>query len=131
MLIAKQLDHVALQVADLDASVAFYRDVLCLPPMERPAFDFPGAWFRIGTTQELHLIAGRQAPVDSDRRGGHFAIRIESPDAWEAHLDQNNAVRLPRKPRPDGASQTFVRDPDGHWIELSCLEGVVDNASQD
>jgi hypothetical protein len=25
---------------------------------------------------------------------------------------------LPRKTRPDGASQLFLRDPDGHVIEL-------------
>lgn len=125
MLSVNQLDHVALQVTHLETSVRFYRDVLCLPPMERPDFDFPGAWFRIGITQELHLIEGDQAPVDRDHRGGHFAVRVASPDAWEAHLDEQNAHWLPRKLRPDGASQTFVRDPDGHWIELCCLDGIV------
>ncbi len=37
----RQLDHVALHVADVDASVVFYRDTLKLPAMDRPAFDFP------------------------------------------------------------------------------------------
>ena len=31
----RQLDHVALHVADVDTSIAFYRDTLKLPVMER------------------------------------------------------------------------------------------------
>jgi catechol 2,3-dioxygenase-like lactoylglutathione lyase family enzyme len=114
----KQLNHVALHVADVDSSVRFYRDVLCLPPMDRPAFDFPGAWFRLGIDQELHLIGDRNLPVHSGHRGTHVAFIVEDLDRWEEHLDAMNATRLPRRVRPDGAHQTFVQDPDGHWIEL-------------
>ena len=117
-MIVKQLDHVALHVADVDTSVGFYRDVLQLPQMERPNFDFPGAWFRLGGTQELHLIGDRSAPVNSHHRGGHFALMVEDLDAWESQIDRHQAHRLPRKTRPDGALQTFVEDPDGNWIEL-------------
>lgn len=113
-----QLNHVALHVADVDVSVAFYRDVLSLPVMDRPDFDFPGAWFRLGIDQELHLIGDRDQPVHSHHRGGHFALVVENLDQWETHLDQHGAQRLQRKTRPDGAEQTFVKDPDGHWVEL-------------
>lgn len=51
-----QLNHVALHVADVSASVRFYSDVLKLEEIPRPAFRFPGAWFRLGVDQELHLI---------------------------------------------------------------------------
>jgi catechol 2,3-dioxygenase-like lactoylglutathione lyase family enzyme len=117
----QQLNHVALHVADVDASVAFYRDVMMLPQLPRPAFDFPGAWFRLGPDQELHLIGGRSGPVQSHHRGGHLALVVDDLDAWEAQLDACRAMRLPRKTRPDGALQTFVQDPDGHWIELCVL----------
>ncbi|TWU05050.1 VOC family protein [Stieleria varia] len=113
-----QLNHVAIHVADVAKSVEFYRDVLKLPQMDRPAFDFPGAWFRLGVDQELHLIGDRELPVHSHHRGGHFALIVSDLDAWESHLDAMNATRLARKTRPDGALQTFVSDPDGHWIEL-------------
>lgn len=113
-----QLDHVALHVADVDVSVAFYRDVLKLPAMPRPAFDFPGAWFRLGETQELHLIGDREAPVQSHHRSGHFALMVEDLDEWEANIDAHGAHRMDRKTRPDGALQTFVRDPDGNCVEL-------------
>lgn len=114
----RQLNHVALHVADVDKSVRFYRDVLQLPMMARPAFDFPGAWFRLGDDQELHLIGERTLPVHSHHRGGHLALLVTDLDQWEAQLDACGATRLPRKQRPDGAFQTFVQDPDGHWIEL-------------
>ena len=114
----RQLDHVALHVADVETSVVFYRDTLKLPLMDRPAFDFPGAWFRLGPNQELHLIGDRDQPVHSHHRGGHFALMVDDLDQWENHIDARGAVRLARKTRPDGALQTFVQDPDGHWIEL-------------
>ncbi len=114
----RQLNHVALHVADVGKSVVFYRDAMMLPMMDRPAFDFPGAWFQLGVDQELHLIGDRDVPVHSHHRGGHFALQVDSLDQWEHHLDAYGATRMPRKTRPDGALQTFVRDPDGHWIEL-------------
>lgn len=118
-----QLNHVALHVADVDASVGFYRDVLKLPRIERPAFDFPGAWFRLGADQELHLIGDRDKPVHSHHRGGHLALLVDQLDEFESHLDACGAKRLARKTRPDGALQTFVQDPDGHWVELCVLPG--------
>ena len=114
----RQLNHVALHVADVPRSVAFYRDVLSLPVMDRPDFDFPGAWFLLGEEQELHLIGDRELPVHSHHRGGHMALTVDDLDVWESHLDSHNATRRPRQTRSDGALQTFVQDPDGHWIEL-------------
>ncbi len=118
---ALELNHVALHVEDVAKSVTFYRDVMKLPIMARPDFDFPGAWFRLGKNQELHLIGDRNQPVHSHHRGGHFALMVDCLDEWESHLDAHRAVRLDRKKRPDGALQTFVQDPDGHWIELCKL----------
>ena len=61
----------------------------------------------------------------SHHRGGHFALIVDCLDEWENHLDAHQAVRLDRKNRPDGALQTFVQDPDGHWIELCKVPGVT------
>lgn len=113
-----QLNHIALHVADVERSVAFYRDVLRLAPIPRPAFSFPGAWLRIGADQELHLIGERTAEVVSGNRGNHFALLVDDLDAWEQHLVTSQASFLPRRRRPDGAWQIFVIDPDGHYVEL-------------
>ncbi|TWU24036.1 fosfomycin resistance protein FosB [Novipirellula galeiformis] len=116
-----ELNHIAIHVADVQESIAFYRDAMRLPQLDRPAFDFPGAWFQLGERQELHLIGDRRTPVHSHHRGGHFALQVDSLDEWETQLDKFEATRMPRQTRPDGALQTFVQDPDGHWIELCSL----------
>jgi lactoylglutathione lyase len=117
------LDHVALHVADVERSVAFYRDVLRLEPIPRPAFTFPGAWFRLGKKQELHLIGGRQREVISHNRGNHFALTVDDFDAWEQYLIENKVHIAPRRTRPDGALQLYVIDPDGHYVELCTPPG--------
>ena len=113
-----QLNHVAIHVADVEKSVVFYRDVLRLTPIPRPAFSFPGAWFRLGADQELHLIGERKQEVVSHNRGNHFALLVDDIDAWERHLTERRANFAPRRLRPDGAQQIFVIDPDGHYVEL-------------
>ena len=118
-----QLNHVALHVADVEKSAAFYRDVLHLEPIPRPAFSFPGAWFRLGADQELHLIGGRSQEVNSHNRGNHFALLVDDFDAWEKYLIENRVNFLPRRFRPDGALQLYVVDPDGHHVELCTLPG--------
>jgi catechol 2,3-dioxygenase-like lactoylglutathione lyase family enzyme len=120
-----ELNHVALRVADVARSCEFYERVLRLPPMPRPAFDFPGAWFRLGPTQELHLIGRRDEPVSAGPRGNHFALQVDDLTEWQRHLQQSGANFHPRQQRPDGASQIFVRDPDGHYIELFTPPGQV------
>jgi catechol 2,3-dioxygenase-like lactoylglutathione lyase family enzyme len=113
-----ELNHVAIYVTDVERSSKFYREVLRLEPMPRPAFTFPGAWFRLGATQELHLIGNRGSPFVKSNENNHFALRAVDLDAWERHLSETGAQFAPRKKRPDGAWQVFLRDPDGHVIEL-------------
>jgi lactoylglutathione lyase len=120
-----QLNHVAIHVADVERSVRFYRDVLGLEPMERPAFPFPGAWFRIGVDQELHLIGDAQYPALRQHRGNHFALLVGDIAAWEIRLAEFKVPHAARRIRPDGAYQVFLTDPDGHHIELCTLPGVA------
>jgi lactoylglutathione lyase len=121
-----QLNHVALHVADVDRSVRFYRDVLQLTPIPRPAFTFPGAWFRLGVDQELHLIGERTKEVVSHNRGNHFALLVDDFSAWEQRLTECGASFLPRRTRPDGALQLFIIDPDGHYVELCTPPAATD-----
>jgi lactoylglutathione lyase len=113
-----ELNHVAIHVRDVEIACEFYQKVLKLERLPRPAFTFPGAWFRLGSQQELHIIGERREPVQSHHRGEHFALRVDNVDQWENHLREVNADFRPRKMRPDGAWQVFVSDPDGHFIEL-------------
>ena len=118
-----QLNHVALHVADVERSCDFYQRVLRLEPMPRPAFSFPGAWFRLGQDQELHLIGERRAEVVSHNRGNHYALMVDDIDAWEEYFQREKIEYLPRRTRPDGAYQIYLIDPDGHYIELCTPPG--------
>lgn len=120
-----QLNHVAIHVHDVAQSCRFYTEVLRLEPIPRPAFSFPGAWFRLGADQELHLIGQRDEAVHSHYRGNHFALMVDDLDAWERYFHKNRIDYLPRRVRPDGAYQVYLTDPDGHVIELCTPAGTV------
>jgi len=114
------IDHVAFHVADLDVSRRFYGETLGLPEKDRPDFSFPGAWYAVGDTQELHLI--QRPPKESPYtvpRERHVALAVDDLAAAEARLRDAGCDVQPAKPRPDGVMQLFVRDPDGHVIELA------------
>ncbi|HEY3757951.1 MAG TPA: VOC family protein [Opitutaceae bacterium] len=114
-----ELNHVAIAVSDVPRSVRFYRDALGLLEIPRPAFNFPGAWFRVGSNQELHLIGGHAGPVAAAKRGeGHFALRVPDLATAEQTLRARHAPFDGPMRRPDGARQIFLADPDGNVIEL-------------
>ena len=117
-----ELNHIALHVSDVKKSIIFYKEVLEFEQLStRPAFDFDGAWFRLGQYQELHLIEGRDYEVNSHSRKTHFALKVESAKEIEVFLKSKNLELVGPKPRPDGALQIFITDPDGYWIEFTEL----------
>jgi len=59
----QRLDHVNIRTANLDAMVAWYRDMLGLETGPRPGFAFPGAWLYAGEHAIVHLIGRDVAPA--------------------------------------------------------------------
>ena len=115
------LNHVGIHVEDVARSEAFYREVLGLQNIPRPELDFPGAWLKLGAAQELHLI-GKNSNPDNPPRERHFALEVEDASAWAERLLRLGIDHQGPGQRPDGALQIFLRDPDGHVIELCELQ---------
>lgn len=113
-------NHVALSVANIDSSARFYREVIGLEPIPVPdELKAIRSWFKIAPGQELHLLAGRSAPVaNNDRNGAHFALSILNADPVEAYLKQKG-IPYHRQQRFDKAWQIYITDPDGYVIELN------------
>lgn len=123
MLVVETLHHVSIPVTDLERSKHFYGQLLGLPEIVRPPFDFPGAWYQLGDRQ-LHLIVNASAGTlrgssDVDSRDGHYAIRIRS---YRETLDHLRAQGIPCRERPKNLTpwpQIYVVDPDGNVLELN------------
>lgn len=116
------LDHIVLSVADVDRSLAFYRDLLQLP-VEREAD------FRAGTRPFLSVRIGTSLidllPTETPTLGlDHLCLAVEGLQdeelvAWLRDHD----VPVQRGPvEVDGArgvgTAVYVTDPDGHTVEL-------------
>ena len=67
------LDHVSLAVRDLERSIAYYRDVLGLHRITRPAFKSSGAWMASGMSwmsMSSMTSARRKHPLFSSAKTG-------------------------------------------------------------
>ena len=112
-------NHVALHVKDIAASTKFYKEVMGLEPVAVPdSLKAIRSWFKLGTDQQIHLLAGRNFDVKNDRNGGHFALFVTSITAAEKYLTQHK-MSFQKQVRFDGAVQIYVADPDGYLIELN------------
>jgi glyoxylase I family protein len=117
MIKVKDVHHVALVVRDLQKCTRFYSEVLGLKTLERPPFDFPGHWYLVGSTRQLHLMVFEEKIPVTMR---HFAIEVG--DFEETVNDLNSKgieiVDGPGK-RVDGSDYLFCKDPDGNLIEIT------------
>ena len=112
--------HVAVTVTDLDASAAWYEDVLGLVVLFREegdarravVFGFPGGGHAVG----LVWHAGSEGKFDPRRVGlDHVSFvvdRREDLDAWTARLDERGIEHSGAIDVPPGAIVNF-KDPDG------------------
>jgi catechol 2,3-dioxygenase-like lactoylglutathione lyase family enzyme len=127
------LHHVSLPATDLERSVRFYREIVGLRQIERPPFNFPGAWFAIGESQQLHLIVYEGTTFRGQKgintRDGHFAVRVPSYRAaveflkakgYREDADPLDMLSLRLQPHATaGFPQIYILDPDRNVIEIN------------
>ena len=125
----KQLDHVVLRVRDIEASLAFYQDVLgCTLDKVQEKI---GLWQVRAGASLIDLVpldgllgqAGGAGPAREGRNLDHFAIQIEPFDdaAIRAHLAIHKVAVTQSGTRygAEGSGPSiYVEDPDGNTVEL-------------
>ncbi len=116
-----RVHHVARVTQRPDESCAFYRDVLGFREIQRPGFDFRGAWlFNYGL--QIHIIQndGRSPDPSNeiDTRFNHLALEVEDLDEAKNRLRQNGIIYR-EQVNAGGIHQVFFHDPDGHVIEIA------------
>jgi catechol 2,3-dioxygenase-like lactoylglutathione lyase family enzyme len=119
----KELHHVSLTVTDLERAKHFYSNILCLKEIQRPDFDFPGAWYEI-EGQQLHLIElPSSQTIRQDKRissrEGHFALKVMDYNETLNWLKEKEVELLEKPNSISGFAQIFCADPDGNLIELN------------
>lgn len=121
---ATDLHHLAIKTDDVDATVAFWNDVLGSHSVDRPDFGFPGAWLQFGTTM-IHLYGGDAA---LNRDGGHdtgsaaidhVALSATGFDEMRTLLIEKNFDWRQMDIPSFKLWQLFVHDPNGVLVELN------------
>ena len=132
------VNHVGLTVSDLDASVAFYRDVVGMS-MQLPPYRTGGDWFdaltgNSGAVIEVAMLragslvlqlvqyheGGDPAGMTGHERVGNVHLSIDVDDVAAKHAslaathDPTPIVELPFP----GARSFYVGDPDGIPVEF-------------
>ena len=121
------LDHVGIAVSDLQASLAFFRDVLGLhvDSTEDVASQRVRATFLNAGASTLEMLEA--TTPDSaiakfiERRGPgmhHIALRVEDIDAALAHLKSRGVRLIDDQPRPgaEGALVAFIHPSAAHGV---------------
>lgn len=123
--LATTLNHIALNVVDLEKSTAFYKDVLNLQMIPEPFHDGLHTWFSIGGNAQLHLIQRATETIEHNKNT-HLCFSVKSMDDFIATLDKYNIDRInwtgdSKEPtlRVDGVKQIYFQDPDGYWVEVN------------
>jgi lactoylglutathione lyase len=117
--------HVALKVADLERSLAFYRDNLGFAEMLRLHNDDGSVWLiylRITDTQYLEIFPGAEndrAPGWNANGVNHMCLAVDDLDRTVAEIKAAGIVLTSEiKTGLDHNRQAWLEDPDGNRIEL-------------
>lgn len=133
-MIVSGLFHVAIKTNDLDATRAFYCDVLGLKEVFRPDFGYPGAWISCplpGGQAIIHIYAGGpalgadgRAPVGSAAID-HISLSCVSYHQFRARFQETGLEFREFLVPGTTLWQLFVYDPSGVQFELT-FEGSAE-----
>ena len=148
--------HIAIETADMERSIAFYRDLFDMKLTERhaagevPTIPVALAFLRSGINHHDLVIShdpkkAYRARTKDDLNDGlpgfhHFAYEYLDRESWLAQLQKvkdlgieiirGPIVHSPWHPRGEGSwgenESFYVLDPDGHRVEMFCDMGTIE-----
>jgi catechol 2,3-dioxygenase-like lactoylglutathione lyase family enzyme len=125
------VDHLVLNVADVEAMIAFYRDALLLVPERVEAYrrgEAPFPSMRLNADSIIDLFTkelwdGPDVRVPGRENLNHFCITLSSGD-WAALHDRLAALSVgievgpvPRWGAHGVGTSIYFRDPEGNLVE--------------
>jgi extradiol dioxygenase family protein len=127
------LDHIVLNVADVDRSLRFYCDVLGATPERVDAYRAGKVLFPSVRLCEDTLIDLASPSLWSGERSGvpnlnHFCVSVGLGD-WHPLLARLEQAGVPMKAGPmtlwgahGDATAYYLEDPDGNQLEIRCYD---------
>ena len=111
------LDHIAVDVKNLEEALRFYTGILGLKERKTPDnVKAQGVlWLQWDDGSVFHLVKseGMSPPIL-----GHLAISVEDADAWREQITATGTEIESPKVQVYNANRFFVRDPSGNRIEF-------------
>lgn len=123
----RSLEHALVLTDDIEATRAFYCDVLGFETGERPDLPFPGYWLYLEGVPCLHVAERAAYAAQLERMGlpradgpvDHLAFAAGDHDALAARLEAAGIPAVANDVPAAGIRQLFFDDPNGVRIELS------------
>jgi catechol 2,3-dioxygenase-like lactoylglutathione lyase family enzyme len=121
------LEHALVLTDDLEATRAFYCDVLGFETGDRPDLPFPGYWLYLGGVPCLHIAERAAYETQLERMGlrradgsvDHLAFAATGHGALAARLAAAGVPTVANDVPAAGMRQLFLEDPNGVRIELN------------
>ena len=114
--------HTCLNVADVDRSVEWYTENLDFEAswgFETPDGETVNRYVADENGVELQLSDTEgQEPAEAGDLWDHLAVKVDDVDAAFEAIDHHGVVKAPADQPAAGARTAFVKDPDGHVVEL-------------
>ncbi|MCX2745397.1 VOC family protein [Mangrovivirga sp. M17] len=120
------LQHVTIVVTNFEESKYFYTKVLMLKPIKADWLPEKQMFISLGDNLELHMGEVEGVEVNPNSFN-HFALAVPNFDEFLKDLkDRGYTYGSLGKgnddfisERPDKVRQTWIKDPDGYWVEIN------------
>lgn len=121
----KKIEHVGVMVSNMEASIAFYKEVVGLElkgTLDHTNGVIKLAFLGFGESgeTEVELIQGYNGTLPMEGKVHHIAFTVDDVDAEFARIRSMPVKLIDQEitTLPNGARYFFFHGPDGEWIEF-------------